>query len=57
MSAFAALASKLASQGVKNPGGLAYSIGAKKYGAGTMATAAAKKESVQSVLRQRRGGK
>jgi hypothetical protein len=35
------LAQKLASQGVKNPGGLAYSIGAKKYGSATMAKAAA----------------
>ena len=57
MSAFAQLASRLAAQGVKNPGGLAYSIGAKKYGAGNMQQAAAKKESVQAVLRQRRGKK
>lgn len=55
MSAFDALASKLASQGVKNPGGLAASIGDKKYGSGTMNQAAAQKESVQSVLRKRRG--
>lgn len=46
---FDKLASKLASQGVSNPGGLAYSIGAKKYGKGTMAKAAAKGVSAQSV--------
>ena len=57
MSAFSQLASKLAAQGVKNPGGLAYTIGAKKYGAGNMQEAAQKKESVQAVLRQRRGRK
>lgn len=55
MSAFAALASKLAAQGVKNPGAVAYSAGAKKYGASTMNQAATQKESVQSVLRKRRG--
>jgi hypothetical protein len=57
MSAFSQLAGKLAAQGVKNPGGLAYTIGAKKYGKSTMAQASAKKESVQAVLRQRRGRK
>ena len=57
MSAFSQLASKLAAQGVKNPGGLAYTIGARKYGKGTMNEAAQKKESVKAVLRQRRGGK
>jgi hypothetical protein len=57
MSAFAQLASKLASQGVKSPGGLAASIGNQKYGASTMQQAAAQKQSVQSVLRARRGGK
>jgi len=54
MSAFNQLASKLAARGVRNPRGLAYSIGAKKYGRKTMAQAAANKESVQSVLRKRR---
>jgi hypothetical protein len=57
VSAFNQLKAKLAAQGASNPGGLAYSIGAKKYGAGTMHQAAAKKESVQAVLRQRRSGK
>lgn len=57
MSAFNQLKAKLAAQGVKNPGGLAYTIGAKKYGSGTMHQAAAQKESVQAVLRQRRGRK
>lgn len=57
MSAFSQLASKLAAQGVNNPGGLAASIGNKKYGAPAMQQAAQKKESVQAVLRQRRGGK
>lgn len=55
MSAFSQLASRLASQGVNNPGGLAASIGRKKYGASTFNEAAAKKESVQAVLRKRRG--
>ena len=57
MSAFDALAAKLASQGASNPRGLAASIGRKKYGASTMSEASAKKESVQAVLRQRRGKK
>lgn len=57
MSAFNQLKAKLAAQGVRNPGGAAYAIGAKKYGAATMHQAAAKKESVQAVLRQRRGRK
>ena len=57
MSAFAQLASKLAAQGAKNPGALAASIGDKKFGPSNMAQAAAKRESVQAVLRQRRGGK
>jgi hypothetical protein len=57
VSAFNALKAKLAAQGASNPGGLAYSIGAKKYGAATMGEASAKKESVQAVLRQRRGRK
>lgn len=55
MSAFSQLASKLAAQGATNPGGLAYTIGAKKFSKGTMSEAAAKKESVQAVLRKRRG--
>lgn len=54
MSAFDRLAAKLAAQGAQNPRGLAYSIGAKKYGKSTMAEAAAKKQSVQAVLRKRR---
>ena len=33
---FAALKAKLAKQGVNNPGGLAASIGRKKYGAAKM---------------------
>lgn len=53
MSAFNQLKAKLAAQGASNPGGLAASIGRKKYGA-TFNEAAAKKESVQAVLRQRR---
>lgn len=58
MSAFDALAAKLSQRpGVTDPRGLAASIGRKKYGAGTMAQASAKKESVQQVLRQRRSGK
>jgi hypothetical protein len=52
-SAFDKLASQLAAKGVKSPGGLAYTIGANKYGKGTMAEAASKKQSVQSVLRKR----
>jgi hypothetical protein len=55
MSAFSQLASKLAAQGVKNPQGAAYSIGVKAHGKSAMSEAAAKKESVQAVLRQRRG--
>ena len=54
MSAFDQLASKLAAQGVKNPRGAAYSIGAKKYGKATMAEAAQRRESVKTVLRKRR---
>ena len=57
MSAFNQLKAKLASQGASNPGGLAAYIGDKKYGAKTMGEASAKKESVQAVLRQRRGKK
>lgn len=58
MSAFSQLAAKLSQQkGVTDPGGLAASIGRKKYSPGTMQEAAAKKESVQSVLRQRRAKK
>jgi len=58
MSAFDALAAKLASRpGVTNPRALAASIGDRKYGKATMGQAAAKKESVQAVLRQRRGKK
>jgi hypothetical protein len=57
-SAFDALAAKLAQKpGVTNPRGLAASIGRNKYGSNTMAQASAKKESVQAVLRQRRGRK
>lgn len=56
MSAFDQLKAKLAARpGVTNPGALAASIGRKKYGAGTFNEAAAKKESVKAVLRQRRG--
>lgn len=56
MSAFDQLAGKLAGQkGVTNPRALAAYIGRKKYGASTMAQASAKKESVQSVLKNRRG--
>jgi hypothetical protein len=54
MSAFDQLAAKLAAQGAQNPRGLAYSIGAKKYGKATMNEAAAKKQSVQAVLRKKR---
>jgi hypothetical protein len=57
VSAFSQLAGKLAAQGVKSPGGLAATIGRNKYGSNTMAQASAKKESVQAVLRQRRGRK
>ena len=58
MSAFKQLENKLAGRkGVYDPAGLAASIGRKKYGASTMAKASANKESVQSVLRQRRRGK
>jgi hypothetical protein len=55
VSAFNRLASKLAAQGVKNPRGLAYTIGAKKYSPALMREAAANKESVKSVLRRRAG--
>ena len=56
MSAFDQLKAKLAARpGVTDPGALAASIGRKKYGAGTFNEAAAKKESVKAVLRQRRG--
>jgi hypothetical protein len=55
MSAFNQLAAKLAAQGAKSPGGLAATIGRNKFGAAPMEQAAAKKESVQAVLRQRRG--
>ena len=51
MSAFAQLAQKLAAQGVQNPGGLAYSIGKKKYGASTMAKAASRGVSAKSVAK------
>jgi hypothetical protein len=54
MSAFNQLAAKLAAQGVRNPRGLAATIGRRKYGAATFNEAAAKKESVQTVLRKRR---
>lgn len=58
MSAFNKLAAKLAQEkGVTDPKGLAYAIGAKKYGKSTMGQAAASKESVQSVLRKKRRGK
>jgi hypothetical protein len=58
MSAFSQLAAKLSQQkGVTDPGGLAASIGRKKFGGATFNEAAAKKESVQAVLRQRRGKK
>jgi hypothetical protein len=40
-SAFSSLEGKLAKQGVSDPGGLAYAIGAKKYGAAGMAAKAA----------------
>jgi hypothetical protein len=39
---FAALKKKLASKGVKNPGGLAAFIGRKKYGKKKMSSLAAK---------------
>ena len=58
MSAFDQLKAKLAQRpGVTNPGALAAYIGREKYGSGTMAEASARKESVKSVLKQRRGGK
>lgn len=53
MSNFSRLASKLAAQGVQNPGGLAYAIGKKKYGAGTMAKAAQQGVSAASVARRK----
>jgi hypothetical protein len=58
MSAFSQLAAKLSQQkGVTNPGALAASIGAKKFSRPVMQDAATQKESVQAVLRQRRGKK
>lgn len=53
MSNFSKLATKLAGQGVSNPGGLAYAIGKKKFGASTMATAAAKGVSAASVAKKK----
>lgn len=38
---FKKLKSKLAKKGIKNPGGLAYEIGARKYGKAGMAKKAA----------------
>lgn len=53
MSAFDKLASKLASRpGVSNPRALAAYIGRKKYGAGTMAKAAARGTSAASVTKK-----
>ena len=50
MSKFQQLKDKLAKKpGIKNPGGLAYSIGKKKFGKGVMAKAAASGRSAQSV--------
>lgn len=58
MSAFDALAAKLAKRpGVRDPKGLAYSIGVKANGKSAMTQAAANKESVQAVLRKRHSGK
>ncbi len=51
---FAALASKLAAQGIKNPGGLAYTIGARKFGKKTMGQAAARGVSAASVAKGRK---
>lgn len=49
MSNFSKLAAKLASQGASNPGGLAYAIGKKKFGAAKMAKAAARSEPAAKV--------
>ena len=54
MSAFDQLAAKLAARpGVTNPRALAAAIGRKKYGASTMAQAAAKGVSAKSVARRK----
>lgn len=54
MSAFDQLAAKLANKpGVSNPRGLAYAIGAKKYGASTMGKAAARGVPAASIKQQR----
>ena len=51
---FEKLASKLADRpGVTNPRGLAYAIGARKYGASNMARAAAKGVSAASVTKRK----
>lgn len=42
MSRFSVLEGKLAKKGIKNPGGLAYKIGVKKYGKKGMAMMAKK---------------
>ncbi len=54
MSAFDRLAAKLSQRpGVTDPRGLAYAIGAKKYGAKTMHQAAARGVSAKSIARKR----
>ena len=53
MSAFDKLKQELAAKGVRNPGGLAYAIGRKKYGASTMAKAASRGVSAKSVARDK----
>ena len=55
MSAFDRLAAKLSQRpGVTDPKGLAYAIGAKKYGAGTMSKAAQKGVSAASIAKKQR---
>ena len=43
------LKAQLAKKGIKNPGGLAYKIGAKKYGAAKMHKAAAEGKPANKV--------
>ena len=56
MSKFKAFVEKLKKKGMsdKEANGVAYKVGAKKYGASNMAGAAAKKESVESYMKSKK---
>ena len=56
MSKFKAFVEKLKKKGMsdKEASGIAYKVGAKKYGASNMAGAAAKKESVESYMKSKK---